>query len=275
MSEAPFNSGDEVIVTTTSWRRVFTVKSSNSHRTTVTGPRGAERVLVLGGDGQWSVFAYGRDRARSRPCSVEFFSCKFDHPVTLGSGDTRTGLYDIYASDPGGDRQPDEAALSPAMDYDAADAVIRALCRSTFLGYTWNDEMGPTARAEMRRLFALAAGGESWLSDDGGLGVDHRVDGTVTTLPSRAHFAAGLDFADAVRRETNAIADMLISKNAAYGNSALDPVRIFSQADPVEQIRVRIDDKLSRIQRGAGDDEDTVGDLIGYLVLLRIADGDR
>lgn len=39
---------------------------------------------------------------------------------------------------------------------------------------------------------------------------------------------------------------MLLAKNAAYGNSALEPVRIFSKADPTEQIRVRIDDKLSR-----------------------------
>ncbi|ALJ19505.1 hypothetical protein AOA12_06125 [Microbacterium sp. No. 7] len=65
---------------------------------------------------------------------------------------------------------------------------------------------------------------------------------------------------------------MLIEKNAAYGDSALDPVRIFSKAPADEQIRVRIDDKLSRLARGSeypGDD--TVMDLIGYLVLLIIA----
>ena len=64
---------------------------------------------------------------------------------------------------------------------------------------------------------------------------------------------------------------LLLSKNKAYGNSALEPVRIFSKASPEEQIRVRIDDKLSRLARGQGDDEDTVLDLLGYLVLLRIA----
>jgi len=35
-----------------------------------------------------------------------------------------------------------------------------------------------------------------------------------------------------------------------YGNLALAPLRIFSRADPVEQLNVRIDDKLSRIARG-------------------------
>ena len=41
----------------------------------------------------------------------------------------------------------------------------------------------------------------------------------------------------------------------------------------MEQLKVRTDDKLSRIANGHGDDldEDTVMDLIGYLVLLRVA----
>jgi hypothetical protein len=60
-------------------------------------------------------------------------------------------------------------------------------------------------------------------------------------------------------------------ENIAYGNSALDPVRCFSKADPVEQIKVRIDDKLSRLMRGHDAGEDTITDLIGYLVLLKIA----
>ena len=68
------------------------------------------------------------------------------------------------------------------------------------------------------------------------------------------------------------IESMLIEKNRAYGDSALDPVRIFSKDSALEQLYVRIDDKLSRVSRGheyPGDD--TINDLIGYLVLLLIA----
>jgi hypothetical protein len=68
------------------------------------------------------------------------------------------------------------------------------------------------------------------------------------------------------------IESLLISKNRAYGDSALEPVRMFSKANAAEQILVRIDDKLSRVSRGheyIGDD--TIDDLIGYLVLLKIA----
>lgn len=68
------------------------------------------------------------------------------------------------------------------------------------------------------------------------------------------------------------IKEMLIAKNKSYGDSALNPVRIFSTSDSVEQLHVRIDDKLSRITRGGsyiGDND--IDDLIGYLILLKIA----
>jgi hypothetical protein len=64
----------------------------------------------------------------------------------------------------------------------------------------------------------------------------------------------------------------LIKKNAAYGDSALDPVRIMSSADPAEQIRVRMDDKLSRLMRGSTGGEDALKDLVGYWVLMRVAE---
>lgn len=74
-----------------------------------------------------------------------------------------------------------------------------------------------------------------------------------------------------IANECDALKALLIRKNVAYGDSALDPVRIFSKADPIEQIRVRLDDKLSRLARGSADDEDVEQDLLGYLILLRIA----
>jgi hypothetical protein len=66
------------------------------------------------------------------------------------------------------------------------------------------------------------------------------------------------------------IKEFLLKKNRAYGDSAANPVRIFSKADPLEQINVRIDDKLSRMMKGhgyPGDDDEL--DLIGYLILKR------
>jgi len=76
---------------------------------------------------------------------------------------------------------------------------------------------------------------------------------------------------DAIVDECLAVAKVLVEKNAAYGNSALEPVRIFSKSSPTEQLLVRLDDKLSRLARGSAAGEDVVLDLIGYLVLLRIS----
>lgn len=83
-----------------------------------------------------------------------------------------------------------------------------------------------------------------------------------------------LDTKDHISLICDQVNELLLEKNKKYGDSALNPTRIFSKADPVEQILVRIDDKLNRIKQGAGllaNDEDVIMDLIGYLVLLKIA----
>ena len=71
----------------------------------------------------------------------------------------------------------------------------------------------------------------------------------------------------------NEIRDLLLSKNKAYGDSALEPDNIFSKLDSAQAICARIDDKLSRIKNVGLDDrtEDTLDDLIGYMILLKIA----
>ena len=73
-----------------------------------------------------------------------------------------------------------------------------------------------------------------------------------------------------IARECEEIKTMLLRKNRAYGSSALKPVRIMSRASDEEQILTRIDEKLSRLQRGSAAGEDVVLDLTGYLVLLLV-----
>ena len=69
------------------------------------------------------------------------------------------------------------------------------------------------------------------------------------------------------------IRDLLITKNNAYGNSALEPINVFSNGSAVDSLCARIDDKLARIKNSGLNDltEDTLLDLIGYMVLLIIA----
>jgi len=97
---------------------------------------------------------------------------------------------------------------------------------------------------------------------------------TRKVAPARTRTSGGVsyDAAALIRTECDELADMLIAKNQKYGNSALEPMRVFSRASPVEQILTRIDDKISRLRVASLDeDEDVVLDLLGYLVLLRVA----
>ena len=67
--------------------------------------------------------------------------------------------------------------------------------------------------------------------------------------------------------------NLLLEKNKNYGDSATNPANVFSSGSAVDSICARIDDKLMRIQnKGINDKtEDTISDLIGYLILLKVA----
>ena len=69
------------------------------------------------------------------------------------------------------------------------------------------------------------------------------------------------------------VKDLLIEKNRAYGDSAINPSNIFSNGDALDSLGARIDDKLMRIKNTVITDktEDTLIDLIGYLVLYKVA----
>ena len=67
---------------------------------------------------------------------------------------------------------------------------------------------------------------------------------------------------------------LLLEKNKAYGDTANHPPQIFSKLSATEGLLARIDDKLSRIKQlgfdNPSDTEDTLKDLIGYLILLKV-----
>ena len=78
---------------------------------------------------------------------------------------------------------------------------------------------------------------------------------------------------DLIKEVADSVRDLLIEKNISYGDSATNPKNIFAKGNAIESLCARIDDKLSRISnKGINDEtEDTVIDLIGYLILLKVA----
>ena len=79
-----------------------------------------------------------------------------------------------------------------------------------------------------------------------------------------------------IKQKCKELEELLLHKNERYGNSALEPLNVFSSANAVTGIKVRIDDKLKRIKNAGLVDatEDTLQDLAGYLILLMIAKED-
>jgi len=67
------------------------------------------------------------------------------------------------------------------------------------------------------------------------------------------------------------IKELVLEKNNEYNNSLQNPISVFSNT-PMYGILGRIDDKIGRIKSAGVNDNtlDTIDDLIGYLVHLRI-----
>ena len=80
-----------------------------------------------------------------------------------------------------------------------------------------------------------------------------------------------------ITKTCEGLARLLVAKNTRYGNSALEPMRVFSRADPAEGILVRLDDKLSRIKYASNEGnllrKNDIADMIGYLILYCVKQG--
>lgn len=79
-----------------------------------------------------------------------------------------------------------------------------------------------------------------------------------------------IDWQEKIRAEITFITNFLLEKNKKYGDSAFEPIAIFSDGNTEQLLCARIDDKLKRIKnKGYKEDDDLILDLIGYLIILR------
>jgi len=76
-----------------------------------------------------------------------------------------------------------------------------------------------------------------------------------------------------IKKVCRSIMGVLVEKNNRYGNSALEPKKIFSGLNSEEGIRIRLDDKLGRIKNSQELRKNDVADLIGYAILLSVTKG--
>lgn len=76
----------------------------------------------------------------------------------------------------------------------------------------------------------------------------------------------------AIEDYLDSLKTVLIKKNIAYNNSLHNANQLFFKGSKIDGVCARIDDKLNRIRMAGitGDTEDSIEDLIGYLVHLKI-----
>jgi hypothetical protein len=81
-----------------------------------------------------------------------------------------------------------------------------------------------------------------------------------------------VDTQDHIVSVFNSMRNLVLEKNKRYGDAALTPKQVFSKLDAVEGLKIRLDDKISRIMNNGGEiRKNDVADIMGYLVLLAIS----
>ena len=66
---------------------------------------------------------------------------------------------------------------------------------------------------------------------------------------------------------------LLLYKNTKYGDSAINPKKIFYKGDSTNSILIRLDDKIGRVMSNPDDKPrvNDVADIIGYCTLLLVS----
>jgi len=97
----------------------------------------------------------------------------------------------------------------------------------------------------------------------------HEPTGTMMLNPKGVMLAEAMEapMAKEIDALCKELAFFLKIKNARYGNSALEPVQVFSNASPDDQMNNRMDDKLKRIKNSDEHHMNDFVDLAGYIVL--------
>lgn len=69
--------------------------------------------------------------------------------------------------------------------------------------------------------------------------------------------------------------NLLLYKNRKYGDSAINPKKIFYKGDTTNSILIRLDDKIGRVMSNTDDKPrvNDVADIIGYCTLLLVSMG--
>jgi hypothetical protein len=170
--------------------------------------------------------------------------------VVTGSYGNGTGGMELDRHRNGGQMKPDRAAVGQRWAYDDLNTYTVTAVDGDWAEITWERDKRKD-KYEHKHIVC-----------DQYLGYALEAPGNGQALGVKA--AAWL----------RGVADMLEDKSKQYGDSAGNPIRVFSKADVLDGVMVRLDDKLSRMKRGAGGSEDHAKDFVGYMAMAVAAGWD-
>lgn len=83
---------------------------------------------------------------------------------------------------------------------------------------------------------------------------------------------------ESIAEIVDATKDLLLYKNKMYGDSALNPIGVFTKhiktvPDHTASILVRLDDKLGRVKNASALRINDISDIMGYCTLLLVSMG--
>lgn len=84
---------------------------------------------------------------------------------------------------------------------------------------------------------------------------------------------AGTETQQKIKDILSGMTDLLLYKNKKYGDSAINPKKIFYKGDSTNSILIRLDDKIGRVMSNTEEKPrvNDVADIIGYCTLLLVS----
>lgn len=100
-------------------------------------------------------------------------------------------------------------------------------------------------------------------------------DGNVIKKTPKVPYKIVTETQQKIKDILSGMTDLLLYKNKKYGDSAINPKKIFYKGDSTNSILIRLDDKIGRVMSNTEEKPrvNDVADIIGYCTLLLVSMG--
>lgn len=115
---------------------------------------------------------------------------------------------------------------------------------------------------------------DTFMCSEGGKPYNNK-DCTIVKMGYKADDFEDTSTQQKIKDILSGMTDLLLYKNKKYGDSAINPKKIFYKGDSTNSILIRLDDKIGRVMSNTEEKPrvNDVADIIGYCTLLFVSMG--